>query len=132
MTPACFLSENDRNDLESLFDAIERDHVSIKHPDGVSRRIERLRVIVAQRRLKPLRRIVAEVTDGATRERHESRPARECAPAEIISDPLSRDFQVGFGLTVALDDRLHSLAAHDHLRFSAEERVARDSLTTFY
>src|SRR6185369_11274670 len=131
MTTAGFFSKNDRDDLESLLHAIERDHVSKKHPDSVSRRIERLGVIVTQRRLKPLRRVVTDITDRAAGERHETRPVRERAPAEIISNPFSRDFQIRFGLAVALDNRLQSLATHDHLRLGAEERVARDSFTTF-
>src|SRR6185369_7722939 len=121
VTSTCLFSKDDRNDLQPLFDAIESDHVSIKHPDGVSRGVEWLRMIVAQRRFEPLRRVVTEITDSAACKRHETGSTSKRTSAEVISNPLSRDDRISFSRTVAFDNSLHSFAAHDHLGLRAEE-----------
>src|SRR5215213_504637 len=131
MTSAGLFSENNRNNLQPLLDAVEGNNIAVKHPHSVSWTIEWLRNVVAQRGFKPLRRIVAEIADCAARKRHQSRTTRERAPAEIISDPFSRDCRIRLGLTITLDKRLHSLSADDHVGLGAEKGVTSDSFTTF-
>src|ERR1044071_5943151 len=131
MTATRFFSEDNGNNLESLLHAIESEHGAIEHPDSISWTIEGLRLIVAQRWFKPLRCVVSDVTDGAAGEWDQSGAASELAIAKVISDPLGRGARICFSLAVTLDKRLHTFPAHDHLRVGAEERVARDSFTTF-
>ncbi len=131
MTACSLLGEHDRNDLQTLLHAIESEHGAIEHPDSVGWTIERLCVVVAQRRFKPLRRIVGDVTDCAAGERDEPGAACELAVAKVISDPLGRGARIGFSLAIAFDKGLHAFAAHDHLGVRAQKRVARDSFATF-
>src|SRR5829696_4768026 len=131
MTTTCFFRKNNRNDLQPLLHAIESDHGAIEHPNSIGRHIEWLRTIISQRRLKPLRRIVAKITDCASGERHETRSTRQRPAAEIVSDPFSRKPRIRLGFAGTLDNRLHPLATHDHLGPGAEKRITRNPFTTF-
>src|SRR5690349_15119056 len=131
MAAARFFGQDDRDDLETLFDAIESDHRAIEHPERVDWTIERLRVVLAECGFEPPRGVVADVADGAACEWHETGTAREFALAEVVADPLGGVAGKRLGFAVALDERLEAFAADDHFGFGAEEGVACDALAAF-
>src|SRR6185437_6181834 len=63
MTAFGFFGQHDRDDLESLLDAIESDHRAVKHPESIGWTIQRLCLVVAECGLEPLRGVVTNVTD---------------------------------------------------------------------
>src|ERR1043165_4334309 len=131
MTATRLFGEEDGNNLETLLDAIESDHCAKEHPNRVSWTIEGLRVIVAQRRFKPLRSVVSDITDRAAGERDEAGTTCERTAAKVIANPLGRSTGIRFSLAVTLHKGLHALAAHDHLGLCAKERIARDPFAAF-
>ena len=106
MTAFGFFGQDNRDDLEALFDAIESDHRAVEHPERVSWTIEWLGFVLAESGFKPLRCVVADVTDGAAGEWDETGAAREFALAEVVADPFGGEDGERLCLAIALDECL--------------------------
>src|SRR6185436_15677567 len=96
MAAFSFFGQHNRNNLHALLDAVERNYVAEKHPDGVDRSIERLRTIISKRWLKPLRSVVPKISNGASSKRCQSRATRQHSFTKIISHPFSGDARKDF------------------------------------
>ena len=115
------------DDQDPVLDVIEREHRVEQHEAGLVRAVGR-RAEVAEHRLEPRRRAVAEIADRPAREarqlRHERRPeVGHQTPQRLDERPLALGRHAA-----AIHRRLAVARAQDEERILAEERVAPDVL----
>ena len=126
---AGFIRENHRSDFHLLAHAIESHNGTKEHPDrnigfwGLS-------AIDVERRLKPARRVIGEITNGPATQRRQFRAPGQFLSVKEVAQELDRVLVANFGLSVCFDRGLSVAAAHDHPGIRAQKRIASDSLTT--
>ena len=118
------------DDEDPMLHVIEREHRVEQHEAGLVRAVGR-RAEIAEHRLEPGRRAVAEIADRAAGEArqigHERRPEVGHQPPQRLDErPLALRRHAA-----ALDRRLAVPRAQDQERILAEERVAADVLAAF-
>ena len=112
-----------------LAHAIESHDGTKEHPD---RNIGfwRLSAIDVERRLKPARRVIGEITNGPATQRRQFRAPGQLLSVKEVAQELDRILVANFTLPLYFDRGLSAAAAHDHPGIRAQKRIASDSLTT--